>query len=36
MIFSDISGESLREEVKPEAFVHVDIKPHVDEPPRAS
>jgi hypothetical protein len=28
--------ESLCEEVKLEAFVDVDIKPHVNEPPRAS
>jgi len=31
MIFGDIFGKSLCEEVESEAFVQVNIEPHVDE-----
>jgi hypothetical protein len=33
IIFSYIPGEALCKEVKLEALVHVEAKPHIDEPP---
>jgi len=36
MIFSYISWKTLCEQVKVEAFVQMQIKPHVDKPPGAS
>jgi len=36
IVFGDISRELLCKEVKPKASVHMNIKPHVDKPPRAS
>jgi hypothetical protein len=36
IVFGDISRELLSKEIPLQAFVHVGIQPHVNEPPRAS
>jgi hypothetical protein len=36
IVFGDISRELLNKEISLQAFVHVDIQPHINEPPRAS
>jgi hypothetical protein len=36
IVFGDISWEFLSKEIPLQAFVHVGIQPHVNEPPRAS
>jgi hypothetical protein len=36
IIFGDISWELLSKEISLQAFVHVGIQPHVNEPPWAS
>jgi hypothetical protein len=35
MILGYISWKALSEKVKSKALVHMDAKPHIDEPPRS-